>query len=63
MANSQTALLTGCRGSLHEVHLEARLVNLLNIQIPSWAKGASSAAGMINARSETAQTLPAFRDP
>jgi putative SOS response-associated peptidase YedK len=31
--------------------------------IPSWAKDASSAARMINARSETAHTLPAFRDP
>jgi putative SOS response-associated peptidase YedK len=30
--------------------------------IPSWAKDASSAARMINARSETAATLPAFRD-
>jgi drug/metabolite transporter (DMT)-like permease len=38
-------------------------VNLLNIQIPSWAKDTSSAARMINARSETAQTLPAFRHP
>jgi putative SOS response-associated peptidase YedK len=31
--------------------------------IPSWAKSPSSAAGMINARSETAATKPAFRDP
>jgi putative SOS response-associated peptidase YedK len=31
--------------------------------IPSWAKDASAAAGMINARSETAATKPAFRDP
>lgn len=31
--------------------------------IPSWAKDASVAARMINARSETAHTLPAFRDP
>jgi len=30
--------------------------------IPSWAKDASGAAKMINARSETAATLPAFRD-
>jgi len=30
--------------------------------IPSWAKNASGAAGMINARSETAHSLPAFRD-
>jgi putative SOS response-associated peptidase YedK len=30
--------------------------------IPSWAKDASSAARMINARSETAASLPAFRD-
>jgi putative SOS response-associated peptidase YedK len=30
--------------------------------IPSWAKDASGAAGMINARSETAPTKPAFRD-
>jgi putative SOS response-associated peptidase YedK len=30
--------------------------------IPWWAKDASSAARMINARSETAATLPAFRD-
>lgn len=30
--------------------------------IPSWAKDASG-AGMINARSETAATKPAFRDP
>jgi putative SOS response-associated peptidase YedK len=31
--------------------------------IPSWAKDTSGAAGMINARSETAATKPAFRDP
>jgi len=31
--------------------------------VPSWAKDASGAAGMINARSETASTKPAFRDP
>lgn len=31
--------------------------------IPSWAKDASGAAGMINARSETAAAKPAFRDP
>jgi len=31
--------------------------------IPSWAKDMSGAARMINARSETAHTLPAFRDP
>jgi putative SOS response-associated peptidase YedK len=30
--------------------------------LPSWAKDASGAAGMINARSETAATKPAFRD-
>lgn len=30
--------------------------------IPWWAKDASGAAKMINARSETAATLPAFRD-
>jgi putative SOS response-associated peptidase YedK len=30
--------------------------------IPSWAKDASGAAKMINARSETAATQPAFRD-
>jgi putative SOS response-associated peptidase YedK len=30
--------------------------------IPSWAKDASGAAKMINARSETAHLLPAFRD-
>jgi putative SOS response-associated peptidase YedK len=30
--------------------------------IPSWSKDASVAARMINARSETAHTLPAFRD-
>jgi putative SOS response-associated peptidase YedK len=30
---------------------------------PSWAKDASGSAGMINARSETAATKPAFRDP
>jgi putative SOS response-associated peptidase YedK len=30
--------------------------------IPSWAKDASGAARMINARSETADTKPAFRD-
>jgi putative SOS response-associated peptidase YedK len=30
--------------------------------IPSWAKDASGAAGMINARAETAGTKPAFRD-
>jgi putative SOS response-associated peptidase YedK len=31
--------------------------------IPSWAKDASVAAKMINTRSETASTKPAFRDP
>ena len=31
--------------------------------IPSWAKDMSGAAGVINARSETAVTKPAFRDP
>jgi putative SOS response-associated peptidase YedK len=31
--------------------------------VPTWAKDASGAAGMINARSETAATKPAFRDP
>ena len=31
--------------------------------IPSWAKDMSGAAMMINARSETAATRPAFRDP
>jgi putative SOS response-associated peptidase YedK len=31
--------------------------------IPSWTKDASGAAGMINARSETAAEKPAFRDP
>jgi putative SOS response-associated peptidase YedK len=30
--------------------------------IPSWAKDSSGAAKMINARSETAGTKPAFRD-
>src|ERR1700756_3257377 len=30
--------------------------------IPSWAKDPSGAARMINARSETAHTLPAFRE-
>ena len=30
--------------------------------IPSWAKDPSVAAGVINARSETAATKPAFRD-
>ena len=30
--------------------------------IPSWAKDPSDAASMINARSETAATKPAFRD-
>jgi putative SOS response-associated peptidase YedK len=30
--------------------------------IPSWAKESSGAAKMINARSETAATKPAFRD-
>jgi putative SOS response-associated peptidase YedK len=30
--------------------------------IPSWAKDPSAAASMINARSETASTKPAFRD-
>jgi putative SOS response-associated peptidase YedK len=30
--------------------------------IPSWAKDSSAAARMINARSETASTTPAFRD-
>jgi putative SOS response-associated peptidase YedK len=31
--------------------------------IPHWSKDASSAASAINARSETAATKPAFRDP
>lgn len=31
--------------------------------IPSWAKDSSGATRMINARSETAATIPAFRDP
>jgi putative SOS response-associated peptidase YedK len=31
--------------------------------IPSWAKSPSGAAGIINARAETAATKPAFRDP
>jgi putative SOS response-associated peptidase YedK len=31
--------------------------------IPSWSKDPSAAASMINARSETASTKPAFRDP
>jgi len=31
--------------------------------IPTWAKSSDGAAGMINARSETAATKPAFRDP
>lgn len=31
--------------------------------IPNWAKSPSGAARMINARSETAATKPAFRDP
>jgi putative SOS response-associated peptidase YedK len=31
--------------------------------IPLWAKDISGAAMMINARSETASTKPAFRDP
>jgi putative SOS response-associated peptidase YedK len=31
--------------------------------IPHWAKDASGAASTINARSETAATKPAFRDP
>jgi putative SOS response-associated peptidase YedK len=30
--------------------------------IPSWARDSSAAARMINARSETASTKPAFRD-
>jgi putative SOS response-associated peptidase YedK len=31
--------------------------------IPSWAKDSGGAANMINARSETAAALPAFREP
>ena len=31
--------------------------------IPSWAKDVRGSASMINARSETAATKPAFRDP
>jgi len=31
--------------------------------VPSWAKDTSGAARMINARSETVSTKPAFRDP
>jgi putative SOS response-associated peptidase YedK len=30
--------------------------------VPSWARDSSGAAGLINARSETARTKPAFRD-
>jgi putative SOS response-associated peptidase YedK len=30
--------------------------------VPAWAKDVSVGAGMINARSETAATKPAFRD-
>jgi putative SOS response-associated peptidase YedK len=30
--------------------------------VPHWAKDSSGAAGMINTRSETAATKPAFRD-
>jgi putative SOS response-associated peptidase YedK len=30
--------------------------------LPSWSKDSSAAAGMINARAETAETKPAFRD-
>jgi putative SOS response-associated peptidase YedK len=30
--------------------------------IPSWSKDSSGAARMLNARSETAATMPAFRD-
>jgi putative SOS response-associated peptidase YedK len=61
MANSQTALPTDVAGL--STKYTSKPVNLLNIQIPSWAKDTSSAARMINARSETAQTLPAFRHP
>jgi len=31
--------------------------------VPHWSKSASDAASTINARSETAATKPAFRDP
>ena len=31
--------------------------------VPHWARNMSGSAGMINARSETAATRPAFRDP
>src|ERR1700722_19510166 len=31
--------------------------------VPNWSKDPSGAAGMINARSETAATKPAFHDP
>jgi len=31
--------------------------------VPNWAKSSDAAAGMINARSETASQKPAFRDP
>ncbi|MGA7630740.1 MAG: SOS response-associated peptidase family protein [Terriglobales bacterium] len=38
------------------------LVDALGL-IPSWAKAMSGSARMINARSETAHVLPAFREP
>jgi hypothetical protein len=49
------------RPLLHELFVDP-ILRLLRILIPSWAKDSSVAAQMINARSETADTKPAFRD-
>ena len=48
------------RQNLKEPHRELSLARWG--LIPSWSKDSSGAAGMINARSETADTKPAFRD-
>lgn len=48
----------------HHPKEPTRVISLMSWGlIPAWSKDASGAARMINARSETADTLPAFREP
>ena len=47
---------------LHPTEPTRRLSQLRWGLIPYWSKDASGAARMMNVRSETAHTLPAFRD-